>query len=320
MKSFYQCKRCEYKTENFADIKRHLKRKFKCEWKSEKNNNLSDLEIYNQSICKKYDNFDDIIKKYNERKEELKNKDINWKEANITCDYCEKKFANRSNLERHENSCKSKMIINKTNNNFNTNTNQNITINQNTTNNANIINNNFIQNQNFNITVNFDSESVQRILLPFYEKFDTSHISDDTKFDLLLSALYEDTLKEILKNEINLNFCIESNDDNKSIIYHEDQLKRINNEEIYEIIWDKIKNYLIETLIYLQTIKTKYDKDMLRTLEEKIKIKHNYFNGKNAEIRTEVRNIIKRCSDENKTKILLGFEKIENNNNLIGNI
>ncbi len=341
---YYECRRCKYSCNQLIDLKRHLKRKNKCLWKEGTTENLSEIEIYNESIQPKYKNLENICKKYFENKEKQQNNEVDWKEFKLKCDYCYKKLANRSNLERHIATCKTKNIINKisdknnTNNTNNTNNinntnmdNKNInTINNNnisnniinntTNNNIYNITNNINQNITQNITINIDHNCVNKILIPFYEKFDTSHITDEIKFDLLLSSLYEDTLKEILKNELNLNFLIEDSIDNKSIIYHDNKLNRINKDELYEIVWEKIKNYLIESLEYIQKIKTKYDKDMLKFLEKKILIKHTYLKNRDKNIQSEVKNIINRCSQENKDKILIGFEKIENKNNLIENI
>lgn len=326
LKGKFECVRCKYTCFQIIDIKRHLDRKKKCEWKDGKIENLSELEIYNKSIQKKCENTDNIYKKYEENKEKIKNEEVDWKEHKLTCDYCYKKYASVGNLDRHLKICKTKNIVNKIkkeknkDNQVNNTNNSNNNI-QSISNNLTTINNitNNIQNQNItnNITINIDKNCVEKILIPFYEKFDTSHISEETKLDLLLSTLYEDTLKEILKNEINLNFYLENSDDNKSIIFHENKLNRINNEEIYEIIWEKIKNYLIETLQQIRTVKTKYDQEMIKFLENKILKKHKYLKDPQKIIYDEVRNIMNRCSEENKQKIFSGFEKIENKNKLI---
>jgi hypothetical protein len=329
LKSKFVCVRCGYNSSQIIDMKRHLEKQKKCEWKDGKDLNMSEVEIYNLSIQKKCENTENIIKVYEENKEKIKKEDINWKEYNLTCEYCYKKLSSVGNLDRHIKTCKTKKLINKIDNEKNKKENENnnnsniknISNNQSIVNNNQITNNivNNIQNQNItnNITINIDKNCVEKILIPFYEKFDTSHINEETKLDLLLSTLYEDTLKEILKNEINLNFYLENSEDNKSIIFHENKINRINNEEIYQIIWEKIKNYLIETLQHIKSIKTKYDKEMLNFLENKILTKHNYLNDKNKNIYIEVRNIMNRCSEENKQRIFSGFEKIENKNQMI---
>jgi superfamily II DNA or RNA helicase len=123
LKGKFICKRCGYDSNQIIDIKRHLEKQKKCEWKNGENLNLSDIEIYNLSIQKRYENTENIIKKYEENKEKIKNENINLEEYNITCEYCYKKFYSVGNLSRHIKICKTKKIINKK---YNEN-NQNIT-------------------------------------------------------------------------------------------------------------------------------------------------------------------------------------------------
>ncbi len=331
---YYKCIRCLYETKYYSDMHRHLKRKKKCEWKDnsniEINQKKTEFEIINESLIKRYKNLEDINKKYNELKE--KNVMTNSKDKNIKCEYCFKLFSNKGNLNRHSNLCKTKQLINKQiNNNTNTNLNKNKTLEEEknkidkTNNNLiNIMENptvtqnvtqNIIQNNNIYVNINIDKNSVENALRPFYDKFDTSHISDETQADLLFSALYEDTLKEVLKNELNLNFLIQDSDDNKSLIYFNDkeQLKRINNNEIYEVVWDKLRDFLIESLETMRKKKSKYDQEIFNYLNKKIMEKHSYLKSQNLTYVNGVKNVINRSSEEKRFNILNQFMKIDEN-------
>ncbi len=308
IEEYYKCERCDYECDQIISIKRHLKRKNKCKIK-EGLNYLNEKELYEKSIIKKYKNTDAIKKKYEEfKKKESENNEENKKE--IKCEYCFRIFTRKNNLEQHYDSCKVKSIIEGTNQEL-----TNLTINNNSFNTTNIQNN--IQNINY-ITLNLDKQSIDKMLIPFYDKFDTSHISNETQLDLLLCTLYEETLKEILKNNSNLNFYINQSKENNSLIYVENQkIDKVNNEVIYTEIWKKVKDYLLESLNELKIIKNKYNKNkfnnmIIETIEKEIIKKHSYLHSEDKMIFNAVRDIVKNCSEENKEQILNNLRIVDN--------
>ncbi len=311
IKFYYQCERCEYKTKLLTDMTKHLEKKNICVCK--KNIIMSDEEFKQKSLERKYENYDEIIAEYNsfktkENEEKEKDSSIYWKDIHKRCDFCFNTFFKKGNLEKHKKTCKIKEILDKNKKDKNT----NIINNNNVTN--NIINNithNNITNNITNITVKFDDKSINKWLIPFWEKFDTSHISDQTKLDLLLSTLYEDTLKEILKNNSNLNFLIDNTFDNKSYVYIGDKkLERIDNEEIYNKIWLEVKNYLIESLNEIKIEKQRYEKNIINFIESKIKEKHLYLTCSNNQTVNNVKSIIQNISKENEEKTINNFKLI----------
>ncbi len=306
IKVYYECERCEYKTKLLADMTKHIKRKKICICKKE-NFIMSENEFKNKSLEKKYENYNEIIEKYDklkkkENEEKEKDSSLYWKDNEKRCDFCFNTFYQKTNLDKHLETCKIKEIVEKKYNNKNqTNT---VIINN---------NNNNITNNITNITVNIDNKCLDKLLIPFYDKFDTSHISDQTQLDLLLSTLYEDTLKEILKNNSNLNFVIDNTSDNKSFVYVGDKkLERINNEEIYNKIWLEVKNYLIDSLNKIKIEKQRYEKNIINYIESKIKEKHQYLTSSNNQNVDNVKNLIKNISKDNEEKTINNFKLISN--------
>ncbi len=89
------------------------------------------------------------------------------------------------------------------------------------------------------------------MVLSFFDEFDTSHISKNDELDLLSVSTYENALSIILNNKNNYNFKIEKDSfDGKSFVYKDDVEKyiRIDNIEIYRILWKKTYSYFINTL------------------------------------------------------------------------
>jgi hypothetical protein len=309
IKVYYECERCEYKTKLFADMNRHIKRKNLCVCKKE-NFIMSDVEFKTKSLEKKYENYNEIMEKYielknKENEEKEKDSSLYWKDNEKRCDYCFNTFYQKTNLDKHVETCKIKEIVEKNKKEPST-----IIIN----NNNNTINNN-ITNNITNINVNIDNKCIDRLLIPFYEKFDTTHISNETQLELLLSALYEDTLKEMLKNDLNLNFLlIETTQDNKSVVYVGDKkVERIDNNEIFYKIWLEVKNYLIELLDNYKKRKNKYDDIVMKTVENRINEKHNYLTCSNDDTVKKVKDLIWNISKENQEKTVSKFKQITEN-------
>jgi hypothetical protein len=89
------------------------------------------------------------------------------------------------------------------------------------------------------------------MVLSFFDEFDTSHISKSDELNLLSVSTYENAISIILNNKNNHNFKIEKGSfDGKSFVYKDDEEKyiRIDNIEIYRILWKKTYSYLINIL------------------------------------------------------------------------
>jgi hypothetical protein len=307
---YYNCKRCDYKTNYLCDIKKHLDRKTKCTTKDD-NFNMSFKELYNQSIIK------NIVDENN-----LPNKK---KENNILCEYCQNSYYNKQGLERHQKVCKKKN--NSENNKINDE--KKIDNNNNNNNNTTLTQNNYYQNietQN-NLILNLPNqdikeETLDQVLVPFFDKFDTSHINDEIKMGLLLSHLYYDTLKEILKNSVNLNFMLDMNQQN-GLIYknNSESLVPIDNVIICNNVWRKVRDYLLEALDFMKERYNKVDIHLYNHLHNQIKNKYNEFiKGNNKDYTEAVIGTINKVSHEKKEETEKIFKLIsENKNNLIKN-
>ncbi len=305
---YYNCKRCDYKTNYLCDIKKHLDRKTKCISK-DNNFNMSFKELYNQSIIK------NIVDENN-----LPNKK---KENNILCEYCQNSYYNKQGLERHQKVCKKK------NNSENNKINDEKKIDNNNNNNTTLTQNNYYQNietQN-NLILNLPNqdikeETLDQVLVPFFDKFDTSHINDEIKMGLLLSHLYYDTLKEILKNSVNLNFMLDMNQQN-GLIYknNSESLVPIDNIIICNNVWRKVRDYLLEALDFMKERYNKVDIQLYNHLHNQIKNKYNEFiKGNNKDYTDAVIGTINKVSHEKKEETEKIFKLIsENKNNLIKN-
>ncbi len=319
---YYMCKRCSYKTNFICDIKKHLDRKTKCISKDE-NYNLTDEELYNISLKKEYS--ENNIKKSEKTKKD-KN-DNNKKENNNICEYCENSYYNKQGLERHLKICKKKNI----NNNLNIHNNDNISNNNNNENSKNITHttsltqNNYYHNTNIetqnNLILNLPNqnlkeETMEQILVPFFDKFDTSHINDDIKMGLLLSHLYYDTLKEIMKNSVNLNFLLDANQ-KSGLIYKngEENLVPIDNIIIYNNVWRKVRDYLLEALESMKNKYPKTDDNLYNHLQNQIKNKYNEFiKDNNKDYTVAVKETINKIANERKEEIENRFKILSNYN------
>jgi stress-induced morphogen len=225
---YYSCKRCNYFTKQKISIKRHLDKINKCRI-IDKNNILTDIELYNLSFEKKYMN----IKDNNENNIES----INIEEK-YECNICNKTFHNKSNLQKHikNNICKNEKsiiesilcnICNKTfhnKSNLQKHVKNNICKNNNDNksnnivyNNGNIIINNTVNNNIINyININ--------CIKGFDEDWDVSQIDHEMKEKILMSkSKFSKTLENILNNDVNLNVIL--NDEVAGIVYSTDKKK-----------------------------------------------------------------------------------------------
>ncbi len=282
-KYYYECCRCDYKTIFTSDIKRHLSKKKICN--NTKNINLENInEMIDLSLKKIYNKDDYLINNNNESILDLK-------DNNFVCTHCKIKFSTKQSLFRHENTCK---------------------------NNLNIIKeqlNNLLKkenNKNDNKQFNNINKLNDKKLIPFFDKFDVSHIDNDTKIGLLLSHSYNDTFYEIMKNPNNHNFILDISQKNNQIYKNENEkIILIDNIIIYNNIWKKIKDYLIESLDSLKEKYSKIDTFLYNHLYNQIINKYNEFiKGNNKEYNDTVMNIINQSSVKYKKDIQQKFNKL----------
>ncbi len=137
--------------------------------------------------------------------------------------------------------------------------------------------------------------------------------------NLLFSHLYFDTLKEILKNKVNLNFLLDKNSES-SLIYKDEQenFKKIDNIIIYNNVWKKVRNYLLESLDSIKKKYPKIDKQIYDITEYQIKKKYNdYIKDENKNYTENVIATIDIVFQENKDETEKIFKILNNNNNKI---
>jgi hypothetical protein len=246
---YFECRRCLYQTFRLGDMRRHLSKEAKCEWKNPyiQEGVFEEKYINEMSLEKKYRNAEAVKKEFEEKKkEETEEKEAH--ENHQDCHFCGKKFSRKTNLKRHlQTSCTTKKILE-----FVDLEKAKIEIHnvQNSIQTQNNIQTQNITNITQNISVNIDENALKNMLIPFFEKFDTSHISEDKRRKLLFKTVYQDALREILKNESNMNFYISNCVKQKSLIFKNDIERniQIDRDELCEVIWTKIKNYFTELL------------------------------------------------------------------------
>ncbi len=332
---YYECFRCKHTTKQIGEMKKHLERKNIC-IKKDNNCDLYGKELYDLSIKKRYKNEEEIKKLFEENNKNKENinteleSDLSKKTENIICDYCKKNYSSRSNLNVHLRNCNVKKLIEKDikkketlviTNNYNI---------QNIHNNQNILNNQNIQN---NIIINIGDkdmkkESVENLLLPFFEIFDSSHIDDQKHIDLVLSNLYIETLGELLKNSVNLNYILYEDKETSLIFKNEDEkYVSIDNIKIYGNLILKIKKYLLEGIEKIKILKPYYHPDIINVAEHYIKKKYNdYIRDEDSAYIEKFKNELNRKSKEFANDAIKKYEnfyyKLENKtmDNLISNV
>ncbi len=287
---YYECARCEYRTSIKNDMIRHLNKIKKCI--ITQNYDLTESEIYNKSTIKLYKNGIKETKINENNKIENNNNNSDKKEIKKNCEYCNSGFSNSYSLKRHVDKCKNNpKIIEESIKSLQKNLNTTVDIGEKkeintmgSINNYEIVNNNIIQqNTQNNLIINLNVESINtsstdKILVPFFDKFDTSHINDEVRMNLLLSNLFIETLREILKNSVNLNFIVKK-EDKKGLIYknEEENIVAIDNIIVYNNVWKKVRDYLLESLDKIKYKNPKPDEQLIELLLNKINKKYNDF-------------------------------------------
>jgi hypothetical protein len=255
MSTTYLCKKCNYQTVNYYNLKKHINIKKSCP-KNYDALNYSDDELLVLTLLPYFNkkhildtNEIDYLKNSNflhKNKDELF-KYLNEIDDNKTkkCNFCNKEFQKLIDLRKHILlSCfYEKMQHNKSSFHCNDTNTYNINSNNIINNTTNIINNNINNNIN-NINIYFNIKNP----IPFDEDWDLSKIDNKTSTELIFSKLmYTRLLKELLNNEINLNVIIDK--DNKSgIVYKNDIDKyiKMKTKDIVDNTMEKLNKYLID--------------------------------------------------------------------------
>lgn len=272
--SYYNCERCLYKTEKYANIVRHITKKIICK-RIPESYKYSDDQILILTILPKYENniiIKDVdLNKYEKstilykNKEELLEiiKDVN-KNGLKSCNFCNKKFIKTDDVKRH---IIIECFIEKLNKK-----NINLSNNSNNINNSNIItnSNNNSNNVTNNININFELKPP----LSFYDDWDLSEFSKDKRLHYLFQkSVYTTFLEKILENKNNLNVIIEDINQETALIYKDDidKYKEIKVEEIVSKTMEKISENLLK--MTQQCLDEKYDfqEDSLNHNVKKIK-------------------------------------------------
>jgi hypothetical protein len=257
--SYYKCRKCEYKTKFFRDIKNHINIQKTCI------NDFTCLDLTNDQILimtlmpyvnNRQNIISDKVKRY---KHMYINKNILLDELYIIdkdkkkkCKYCNITFSKIRELKEHiildcfEKEMEKNNIEKISNNNINIES-------LNSYNNSkieniqgNIINHNNNITNNNNIVLSIDSSTTTPV--PFDENWDISALSEPVKCQLLYSKLmYTRLLNEILKNKCNLNVVIDKEKD-FGIVY-KNKFDKYIKMEISEIIsnsMEKIHKNLLD--------------------------------------------------------------------------
>lgn len=299
--SYYECKRCNYKTKLKPDMKRHINRKVKCP-RTIKSYDFTDEELYNDSlklnkclsentydiedllcnVCNKFFSRKDILKRhinkyhldydYNKKTDECTHDDINTcikstihSDKNIASDNNNviesHNMADSNNMTESHNMAESHNNIATESHNTNNIGDENISGEHNT-----------VAHEHSNI-INGDQNSItinNYMVLPFDDKWSTSHIDKYFKVFLLNTyRKYTNFIEKVLENDENLNVIIDENSD-KSLVYKNNTEKYVmmKNHEILEKTMEKankqvsdIFDNVIETEVISNLSKENFKKE-----------------------------------------------------------
>lgn len=251
--SYYECKRCSFRSSQKIGMTRHLNKLNKC-IKNIDSYKYSDEELYDLSLC--------IIN--NKKPISINN--------NYYCEDCDKFFSTKGNLVKHlrKKNCKNvqekedkpEVIVTPVNN----------------INNIQNINNTQINNITINQEIKICNYYNIKLPIGFDDDWDLSNISLMNKLLLLCSSSkFSDLLKSILSNDENLNVILD-NDEN-GIVYKNDDEKYIimKKEEILDKSFDKLYKQLH---FVFDELKNSYDKSVTNydkiIEDEKINVQKRY--------------------------------------------
>ena len=317
----YLCKKCDYQTNKYPNIKKHLNIKKPCK-KNLEAYNYSDDQLIIMSLLPLIDNKSiidekeiDYLKKSDiiyKNKDELFIKLENIEKNRLKdCIFCNTQFNKIIDLKKHVliqcffNELQKKIKNNEDNTKLFDNNLINSLNNSNIANIAEVINNNCTNNNNI---TNIYLEIKQPV--PFDSNWDISKIDQIYKERLIFSNfMYTKLLEEILNNEINLNVIIDKNNDS-GIVYKNDIDKYIQmkSKDIVDNTMEKLRKHLIEIN---DESKTTSILECLQISKQNIEFKHdNYKNNQN--IQENVKNLISKIFEEKKDDALNISNSIKN--------
>jgi hypothetical protein len=324
MSTFYLCKKCDFKSSNFNDIKRHINKKKICLKKNIESFNYSDDQLLILSLLpyyndKQYINNIDIeyLKNSNilsnNKKDLLKIfEDIEYYKIK-KCKFCNQEFQKIIDLRNHILiNCFYQNYINKRD--INEKNSKSIILDGNNNSNNNINNlNNCILNTTQNITNNNIFLEIKPPL-PFDGEWDISKLDENIKARLLISKImYSTLLEEILKNDNNLNVIIDK-DSKSGIVYKNDKEQYISMKlmDIINESMEKLKNHLME-INEEESNTNEFESDIIRYSKSKILTKYNDY--KNYEgIQSYVNETLSNIFDKNKEDAIEKSKTIKNIN------
>ena len=300
MSTTYICKKCDLKTINYCDIKKHLCNKNECS-RNLFSYNYSDDQLLILTLLPYYKNNHIIEEK---EIEHLKNENLIYKNKskllnildNIDknklkkCTFCNQEFTKNLDLRKHILLSCFYEELNKKDSNL-----ENIIINSNNTN----TNSNNINSNNTNITNSNNVNNITNIYLeiktpiPFDEDWDISNISENSRSGLLVSQfMYTKLLEEILSNEINLNIIIDK-DDESGIVYknNDDKYISMKSKDIAKKTMDKLNKHLTEMNKADTSCYENYIVDSRRTIRKKY-IDYNNIEAINNGVNQCLKNIL----------------------------
>jgi len=282
--SYYECKRCKYRTKLKSDMKRHLNRAIKC-GKDLDAYNYTDNELNNISLT--------IIKDEKLIK-------------NTVCDKCNKNFSRIDSLNRHKRMYCKDLDKNLDNKNLdNKNLDNKISNNNQNQNNLNVQNN--IDKQ---ININIEKQVNNFFILDkkdfdiksFDDNWNIEHFDNYIKLFILLSKTkFTDFLLEVLKNKENLNVILEKNSES-GLVYKTDNYVKLKTNEILDKSMHKIYEHLQK--IYDEYKESDFNIeqhffDSMKITEETITNKYNDY-IKNNDIKKQVDNCLLNIYNDKK--------------------
>jgi len=316
----YSCIKCNYKSNHYNDIKRHVIKKKTC-LKNLESFKYSDDQILVLTLLSNKDktNIENEIQHLKKSNYINKNKadlikiiDTIEKQRLKKCLYCEKEFQKINDLRKH---ILLNCFYNELQKNYEEND-KNVQINTKDISiigDDNIINNHCTTNNTTNIyNIEFKNP------VPFDGLWDISKIDAIYKERLIFSNfMYTKLLEEILKNEINLNVIIDKDNDS-GVVYKNDIEKYIQmrSKDIVDNTMQKLKNHLIDIN---NDAKSESLIECINFSKKIIEEKHENYNN-NKIIQDSVKNIISTIFDSKKSDALDISININNEDKFIKNI